>query len=111
MDLSSSPSSSRKRQAPHDSNDDSDNDLIFHAPSDTPSKRLQNARGLPIARETVSYNASKLLGDLAVTRLFVTANFSNYNPTSSHVILCIVRESDMLYRALWYVPLSRNWLG
>lgn len=103
MDLSSSPSSSRKRQAPHDCNEDYDNDLAYHAATDTPSKRLQNARGLPVAKETLTYNASKLLCDLATTRLFVTANFGNYDPASSNVLLCIVRESDALYRALWYV--------
>ena len=62
-----------------ESNEDSDNDLTYHVTGDTPSKRLQNARGLPIARETITYNASNLLSNLAMTRLFVTANFSNYN--------------------------------
>jgi len=101
MDLSSSPSSSRKRRAPHDTNEDSNDDLTYHGASDTPSKRLQNARGLPIAREAISYYASGLLSDLAVTRLFVTANFGNYSPASSYVLLCVVREGDDLYKALW----------
>lgn len=96
IDLSSSQTSARKRRAPHDSIDptsDDDDDDDFKPQPETPSKRLQNSQGHPIPRDTLMLNTKKLLNHLASTRLFVTANFGNYNPSTSDVLLCIVGES------------------
>ena len=71
---------------------------------DMPSKRMQNPRGEAVKqRQPLKYNTLKFLNNLAFTRFYVTANFQNYDPASSFVILCMVAEQNELYRALWYV--------
>jgi hypothetical protein len=70
---------------------------------DTPSKRLLNNRGEPVQTGRLTkYNVQKLLNHLAFTRVYVTANFHNYNPSKSSVILCVVAEQDELYHTLWF---------
>ena len=70
---------------------------------DKPLKRFQNRYGEAIKRQPKHYNAQKLLNNLAFTRYYVTANFSNYDPTSSFIVLCMVSEQNQLYQALWCV--------
>lgn len=110
MDLDLSPTS-RKRRHPsnltnnnRNSDDDDDNDNEYgNSHSDTPSKRLQNPQGLPIARQTYHLNTNIILQSLALTRLRVTTNFSLYNPNTSPVLICVTRQNDSLYRTLWSV--------
>lgn len=99
------PTHSRKRSIAFLS-DKSTNDTL-QPPAErqiaTPSKRLQNSRGQAVPQNEVlpNYNAQRLLNNLAFTRLYVTANFQNYWPSMSPVILCLVHEQNDLYVALW----------
>lgn len=101
-----SSSHSRKRSSAWiDEDTANDNSYIAQAYAsvtleDAPVKRLQNARGEAVT-PILKYNAQRLLNNLAFTRFYVTANFQNYNPAFSPVILCMVREQNELYQALW----------
>lgn len=70
---------------------------------DEPSKRLQHNTGVPIAttQPRLRYNAQRLLNNLAFTRLYVTANFHSWNPSSSPMVLCCVDGQSEVYVALW----------
>ena len=100
-----SPSHSRKRSSAWVADDE--NVARAYATvnlEDMPSKRLQNSRGDPIqAKQLLKYDAQKLLNNLAFTRFFVTANFQNYSPKDSYIILCMVSEQNSLYQSLWLV--------
>jgi hypothetical protein len=68
----------------------------------TPSKRLLSARGEAIqTNRVIKYNARKLLNHLAFTQVYVTANFANYNPNSSFIILCVAARQEEMYQMLW----------
>ena len=101
----SGPSRGRKRSSAWITNEDLDS--VEDTPAsheDMPSKRLLNNRGEPVQTgRVVKYNVQKLLNHLAFTRVYVTANFHNYNPSKSFVILCMVSEQSELYHALWFV--------
>lgn len=104
---------SRKRSAALLSDDTTNDDDAFSSTNtsvstprldeDGPSKRLQNLHGAPISQTnpTLQYDASRLLNNLAFTRLYVTANFHAWDPASSPVVLCCVDEQNELYTALW----------
>ncbi|KAK5123989.1 hypothetical protein LTR85_002186 [Meristemomyces frigidus] len=100
VDAVSTLSGNRKRSARHDSDDEQP---VADDQLDTPSKRLRNSKGDAILRRTLKYNAQALLNNLAFTQLYVTANFQKYNPGLSPIVLCIVSEHDLLYRALCQV--------
>ena len=96
-------SSRRKRRATDDDNEDEDNQEheFEHF-----SKRLRAPRGHAVAieRPDSPFQVEALLNNLAFTRLYVTANYHNYNPQTSPVILCFLshQDSDLhLYHALW----------
>ena len=99
------PSHSRKRSVRDFEEEDEDEPANAYAAinllEDKPLKRLQNSQGYAIKRQPLKYNAHKLLNNLAFTRYYVTANFANYNPRSSFVVLCMVAEQNDIYRALW----------
>lgn len=79
------------------------NDSTTH-PEDEPSKKLLSNRGEAIhTNPQVKYNTQKLLNHLAFTRVYVTANFANYNPQESFVLLCMASEQNGLYEMLWYI--------
>lgn len=68
----------------------------------THSKRLLGSKGESVPTNRVTkYNAPKLLNHLAFTRVYVTANFQNYNPSKSYIVLCMLFERNELYQALW----------
>lgn len=98
-----SPSHSRKRSSAWITDDE--NVAQAYTPVnlvDMPSKRFQNQRGEAVhAKPLLRYNVQKLLNHLAFTRFYVTANFTNYNPAESFIILCMVSEQNELYQALW----------
>lgn len=100
---SQGPSRSRKRSSAWISEDAVDiNDDETPEPDYNPSKRQVNSRGEAIQTNRVTrYDAQKLLNHLAFTRVYVTANFHNYNPNKSFIILCMVSEQDEMYRSLW----------
>lgn len=98
------PTHSRKRSVRDlEAEDQRDEDLYISSTlqEDKPMKRLQNRHGEAIKREPIQYNAQRFLNQLAFTRFYVTSNFSNFNPISSFVMLCMVSEQNELYRALW----------
>jgi len=106
IDAVSPLSSNRKRPVRHRDADSEDEEGLGAGPVadellTTPLKRLQNSKGYAVHRRILKYNAQALLNDLAFTRLYVTANFQNYNPTLSPIILCVVSEHRLLYHALW----------
>lgn len=98
-----SPTHSRKRSSAWVTDDE--NVSRAYTPvnlEDMPSKRLQNSRGEAVAgKPLLRYDAQKLLNNLAFTRFYVTANFQNYDPKVSYIILCMVSEQNELYHALW----------
>ena len=98
-DAVSALSGNRKRSVQHRDVDSEDEWPDYQL--DTPSKRLRGSKGAAIHRQIYKYNVQALLNNLAFTRLYVTANFQNYNSALSPVILCIVSGHDRLYRALW----------
>ncbi|KAK5137672.1 hypothetical protein LTR08_007967 [Meristemomyces frigidus] len=93
--------SNRKRSVRHREADSEDEQPVPSDHHDTTLKRLRNSKGVAIHRRVLKYSAQALLNNLAFTRLYVTANFQNFDPSLSPVILCIVSEHDVLYRALW----------
>lgn len=98
------PSRSRKRSSAWIDYDIDLNESPPNNPEDTPSKRLLNSRGEAVpTKPLMRYNVQKLLNHLAFTRIFVTANFQNFNPNGSFVVLCMVSEQNDLYQALWHV--------
>jgi hypothetical protein len=101
---------SRKRSSAWLEADELENVSLAYTPVnliDLPSKRLQNSLGAPIAsKPALKYDAQKLLSTLAFTRFYVTANFQNFNPTASYIVLCMVSEQNRLYQALWYASPS-----
>ena len=103
IDAASTLTRNRKRSIHQRDADSSDDDEPLPPDNlDTAGgKRLRNSQGNAIPRRVLKYNAQALLNNLAFTRLYVTANFHNNNPSVSPVILCIVSERDGLYRALW----------
>lgn len=102
VDAVSTLSGNRKRSVSRRDADSEDEQPVADDPLATSPKRLRNSKGDATHRPRVlKYNARALLNNLAFTRLYVTANFQNYRPSVSPVILCIVSEQDLLYRALW----------
>lgn len=105
MDLDPSPAS-RKRRFSSSFTDNSEGDDVNDNENtwiERPSKRLENSHGHPVSRQIYHLNTKIILQSLALTRLFVTANFSLYNPHTSPIIICVIRENDYLYRDLWSV--------
>ena len=104
------PSRSRKRSSAWIADDDiNEYESQLTNIEDTPSKRLLSNRGEAIpTKPLIRYNGQKLLNHLAFTRIYVTANFQNYNPNQSFVVLCMVSEQDDLYQALWYLSLPTH---
>ena len=98
-----SPSRNRKRTSAWIDDDSFASDDVASPEAEyTPSKRLLNARGEAIqTTRVIKYNAQKLLNHLAFTRVYVTANFENYNPNSSFIILCMVAGQDEMFQILW----------
>lgn len=102
---------SRKRSAAFLSEDTTTNDTTFSGKTndpineqqDGPSKRLLHNSGIPLSTShpKLKYNAQRLLNNLAFTRLYITANFQNWDPASSPVVLCCVNEQSETYVALW----------
>ena len=106
---------SRKRSSAYISDDTSTgpNDQLLTsnlsqnaiAEHDTPSKRLQNPHGAPIPQPqplNLRFNTPRLLNNLAFTRLYVTANFHAWDPSSSPVLFCCVRSQEAeIYRGVW----------
>lgn len=105
MDLDARPTSSRKRSI-HESLDDSDDDMPQQINNIISPKRSRGRAGSTVKRQTIYYNAQALLNELAFHRLFVTANFMNYNPSLSPILLCIVTHSLNLYHATWQASQS-----
>ena len=69
---------------------------------DAPSKRLLTNSGEVIeTQKIIKYNAQKLLNHVAFTQVFVTANYHNYNPAESLIILCMVSAQNTMYQSLW----------
>lgn len=101
VDAVSTLSGNRKRSVRHRDADSEDDLPAAHDELDASPKRLRNKRGDAVHRRVLKYNAQALLNHLAFTRLYVTANFPNYNPSVSPVVICFVAEHDALYRALW----------
>jgi hypothetical protein len=101
------PPRSRKRSSAWIADDDNNpEESLSTNLEDLPSKRLLNNRGEAIpTKPLIKYNAQKLLNHLAFTRIYVTANFQNFNPNGSFIVLCMVSEQNDLYQALWYVSL------
>jgi hypothetical protein len=103
--MDSRPIHSRKRSSAWVEQDENENIPMAYAPLEpieAPSKRLQNNQGAPvIAKPTIKYQAQRLLSNLAFTRVYVTANFQNFDPTTSFIVLCMVSEQSQLYQALW----------
>lgn len=104
--MNSSPTHTRKRSSAWLEEDSHPNVSLAYTPlnpTSLPSKRLQNSSGTGIAttKPSVKYDAQRLLGNLAFTRFYVTENFANFSPTTSHVLLCMVGEQNGLYRGLW----------
>ena len=99
-------SHSRKRSSAWIDQDERENVSMAYTPvnlTDLPAKRLQNSHGAAvISKPLLKYDAQKMLGNLAFTRFYVTANFQNFSPTTSYIILCMVSEQNNLYQALWY---------
>ena len=106
MEIDASPTSRKRRlTSSFANNSDGDGDTgNENIVNETPSKRLENHLGLPISRKTHHLNTRLILQSLALTRLYVTSNFSLYNPHSSPIVICVTREDDSLYRKLWSVP-------
>ncbi|KAH9831877.1 hypothetical protein Tdes44962_MAKER08902 [Teratosphaeria destructans] len=75
---------------------------VHYGSADAPSKRHRNSIGGTVHRRPgpLRYKAHTLLNDLAFSKLYVTANFPNYNPASSPVVICFVAQHDFLYKAL-----------
>ena len=98
-----SPTHSRKRSSAWVTDDE--NVAKVYTPvnlEDMPSKRFQNRYGEAVhTKPRLKYDAEKLLNQLAFTRFYVTANFTNYSPKESFVILCMVSEQNELYCGLW----------
>ena len=105
------PSHSRKRSV-RDLEEDEDTIRNTYAAinlqEDKPLKRLQNRYGEAIKRQPKQYNVQKLLNNLAFTRFYVTSNFSNYDPKSSFVVLCMVSEQNELCVKSTGARLNRN---
>ena len=99
-------SHSRKRSSAWVENDIKDVPSVY-APDisveEAPSKRLQNARGEAIetTRPVLRYDAQKLLNALAFTRLYVTANFQFYDPSTSFIVVYLGFEQGPDYQRLW----------
>lgn len=96
-------SGSRKRSIQELHVDDDEDELVASHKNytDAAPKRLRNRRGNAVHRKIIKYDVQALLNHLAFTRFYVTANFQNYNQTSSPVIICIVSNHLQLYNALW----------
>ena len=108
MELGPSPTSRKRRlSSSFTNNNESDADDIDnsneHTYNETPSKRLENLHGLPVPRKSYHLNTHLILQSLALTRVYVTSNFSLYNPHISPILICVTRHSDSLYRELWSV--------
>ena len=104
------PLRNRKRSSAWITNDDLDpvDDTPANA-EDMPSKRLLNNRGESVQTgRIIKYNVQKLLNNLAFTRIYVTANFHNYDPSKSFIVLCMVSEQDELYHTLWLAHFRLN---
>lgn len=105
MDITLSPTS-RKRRHTESTHSNSDDDTNYPKPhpieeDDLPSKRLRNPQGNPTTIPQLHLATHSLLYSLAFTRLDVTANYTNYNPLTSPMMICVTREDDKLYRKLW----------
>ena len=53
------------------------------------------------AHAALSFDAVRLLQDIAYTQLHVTVNFANFNPFESIVLLYVTRTLGDGYRLLW----------
>lgn len=106
VDAVTSLSGNRKRRVQHgDASDENDSQQSgFVADSHqlhVSPKRLRNSKGDAVTRQTLRYNAHALLNQLAFSRLYVTANFQNFKPARSPVVICFLSERVIFYRALW----------
>jgi len=93
--------SGKRKRTGHDEEGEEDEQPLAPFPSHDDDqvqtalpKRLRDRQGQAIGRRgsTLKYNVHDLLNTLAFTRLFVTANFHAYNPSSSPVLIVFVSE-------------------
>jgi len=100
----SGPSTQKKRPFKTPSPDSSDVSTTS-TPVTPIVKRLRSedrslSSGLIPIRDALVFDAAGLLRNLAFSQLYVTANFSNFNPKKSTVLLYLLADVDEAYFAL-----------
>jgi hypothetical protein len=89
----------RKRQL-YGEHDNLDTGVVS---SDRPITSRKRSKTITSIVNKSTYDVGALINELAYTRLDVTFNYTNYNPSSSPVLLCILSGDPTNYLSLWYV--------
>lgn len=97
---------SRKRALSLSDVEDADFEAPPHArvqlwPKRTRKEDESRALGLIPVQDALHFDAIGFLQELAFSRLFVTANYTQFNPGRSIVLLYLVRDINEHYEHLW----------